>query len=157
MSRFLNAGKRSRMVAAGVLTVGLLGGAAVTQTANGESGGTNGLQGADQHRALQTTTAKTSCSKYWIVVNADGSPARGSCGVKGSKRLFEGEYQINWTRNERLCARFATIGLPGSSGTEQPGFITTVGRVGKPKSTFVATADVTGASSDRAFQVHLAC
>ena len=154
MTGFLNTGKRSRRLAAGVLAVGLLGGVGFAQAANGEPGGPNGTPGADQHRAL---APKTSCSKYWVVVNDDGTAARGSCGVKSTKHLGTGSYQINWTRNERLCGRFATIGLPGSTGSESPSFISTVGRFGKPKSTYVSTADVTGANADRSFQVHLAC
>jgi hypothetical protein len=155
MSGFLTTGTRSRRLAAGVLAAGLLGGLGFAQTANGAPTGPNGTPGPDQHRAIPT--AKAGCSKYWVVVNRDGTPARGSCGVKTSKKLFDGQYQINWTRSERLCGRFATIGLPGSSGTETPGFITTVGRAGKPKSTFVGTYDVDGNFEDRAFQVHLSC
>ncbi|MDF2969282.1 MAG: hypothetical protein K0Q93_3060 [Nocardioidaceae bacterium] len=156
MSGIRNVGKRSRIAAAGVLTVGLLGTVGLTQAANGAPGGTNGVEGAEQHRSFQTTE-RGSCSRYWIVVNANGTPARGSCGAKSSLKLGPGEYQVNWKVKERKCARLATIGLPGGSGSETPGFITTVGRVGKPKSSYVATYDTNGNPADRAFQVHLAC
>jgi hypothetical protein len=156
MSGILSTGKRSRMVAAGVLTVGLLGGAGFVQAANGQSGGPNGVQAADPHRALETT-AKATCNKYWITVNADGTPARGSCGAKTAVRIAAGQYQVNWTRSERLCGRFATVGLAGASGTELPGFITTVGRAGKPKATFVGTYDTAGSFADRSFHLHLSC
>jgi hypothetical protein len=156
MSGILSTGKRSRMVAAGVLTVGLLSGAGFMQAANGQSGGPNGVQAADAHRAIESSP-RAVCTKYWIHVNADGTPARGSCGAKTSVRLAAGQYQVNWRGSERLCGRFATIGLAGASGTESPGFVTTVGRAGRPKSTFVGTYDTTGAFADRAFSLHLAC
>lgn len=158
MSRILTTGKRSRMLAAGVLTAGLLGGVGFVQAANGEAGGANGVQAADQHRALPTS-AKKACTKYWIVVNADGTPARGSCGAKSSVSLGAGSgtYQVNWTRSERLCGRFATAGLPGHAGTQPASFVTTVGRFGKPKSTFVATYDKNGVPADQPFSLHLTC
>ena len=158
MSGILTTRKRSRMLAAGVLTAGLLGGVGFVQAANGEPGGANGVQAADQHRALPTS-AKKACTKYWIVVNADGTPARGSCGAKSSVSLGtgSGSYQVNWTRSERLCGRFATVGLPGNSGTQPPAFVTTVGRVAKPTSTFVSTYDKNGAPADQPFSLHLAC
>ncbi len=145
MSRFLNTGKRSRIVAAGVLTVGLLGGAGSPRPPT--------VSPAARTASRAPTRTARSHPREDLVYEVLGRRERRR--LARPRQLWRqearsasatGQYQINWTRSERLCGRFATIGLPGSSGTEAPGFITTVGRVGKPKSTYVATSDVTGAT-----------
>lgn len=92
----------------------------------------------------------------WAVIDADGSFARGK-GVVSTATLGTGAYEVIFNKNVRGCVYTATIGLSGDSGTSAPGFITTVGRVTDLNGVFISTDDVTGASTNLGFHLHVGC
>ena len=92
----------------------------------------------------------------WAVINADGSIARGK-GVVSATNLSTGNYEVIFNKPVTPCLMSATIGLSGSSGTELPGFITTVGRVTDVNGVFVTTDDTAGASANRGFHLYIGC
>jgi hypothetical protein len=96
----------------------------------------------------------------WAVVNSSAttpSIARGN-GVTSVTKSGVGNYVVAFNRNVRQCVYNATIGLPGSSGTESPGFITVVGAAVNVNAVFVTTDDIAGASvDDRDFHLIVDC
>ena len=96
----------------------------------------------------------------WAVVNADPTTptiARGS-GVTSVTKSGAGNYVVAFNRNVRQCVYNATIGIPGASGTESPGFITVVAAAVNVNAVFVTTDDITGASvDDRSFHMIVDC
>ena len=81
---------------------------------------------------------------------------RGAHAISAS-RFSPGRYFVTFDRNVRACAYVATIGLPGSAGSEQAGFITTVAANANVNAIGVTTDDTTGAAADRSFHVNVVC
>jgi hypothetical protein len=96
----------------------------------------------------------------WAVVGSDVTTptiARGNGAVSVTKS-GTGNYVVAFNRNVRQCVYNATIGLPGASGTESPGFITVVGAAVNVNAVFVTTDDIAGASvDDRDFHLIVDC
>jgi hypothetical protein len=92
----------------------------------------------------------------WAVVDGDGTLARGR-GVTFVETAGTGNYIVHFDKNVRACMYSGTIGLSGASGTETPGFITTVGAAVDVNAVFVTTDDVTGASAARGFHLYVGC
>ena len=92
----------------------------------------------------------------WAVVNADGTINRGK-GVTFVETAGTGNYVVHFDKNVRACMYSGTIGLSGASGTESPGFITTVGAAIDVNGVFVTTDDISGASATRGFHLYVGC
>jgi hypothetical protein len=124
----------------------------------GASGGGGQNDQAGAPLAAGAATPGT-CRHYFAVVNADGTLARGGCGVAAVGRgdVGGGSYVVRWTRNALRCATVATIGISGSSGVAASGFVDTAGRYGDPQATYVVTRDTSGHQTDRPFHVALVC
>lgn len=143
---------RRRIVAGVVAVVAVAGLGAVTAPAAFSAGGDN-LGTPVAGPAADPDVAK---KDRWAVINADGTFARGK-GVISASNLSTGNYEVIFNKPVAACLFSATIGLSGSSGTELPGFITTVGRVTDPNGVFITTDDTAGASSNRGFHLYVGC
>jgi hypothetical protein len=94
----------------------------------------------------------------YAAVHGNATLARG-IGAVSAKRIDDpaGTYSVRFNRNLATCFFMATIGLPGASGVETPGFITTVRNADDPKSIYVMTFNTAGAQADRSFFLHIGC
>lgn len=97
----------------------------------------------------------------WCVANGHTSVGSSVCtrarGIFSSKHLGTGAYEVIFNSNVRSCVYVATVGLPGSSGVETPGQISTVGRATNVNGVFISTQDSAGNFSDRSFHLLVAC
>jgi hypothetical protein len=89
---------------------------------------------------------------FYAVVNADGSLARGFQAVE-ARNLGTGFYEVIFNVDVTGSAYIATIGSSATSGIEQTGEITVVGRAGTPNGVFVTTTDSAGTFADRGFHI----
>ena len=100
----------------------------------------------------------------WAVVNGlNGQAVRGER-ILSSTRLGVGVYEVVIAKgnppvpnNVTNCAFTANIGSIAFSGTEQPGFISTVGRAGNNAGIFIQTLNTAGAAADRSFHLLVTC
>jgi hypothetical protein len=104
-------------------------------------------------------TPSVICKRFFAVVNADATLARGGCGVAGVTRgdVPSGSYVVFWNRDATRCATLATIGISGNAGIAAPGFVDTAGRFGNSFATYVVTRDTAGNQTDRPFHIALSC
>ena len=92
----------------------------------------------------------------WAVVGSDGTIAR-KLNAKSASHLDVGEYEVLFNSNVRGCAYTGTVGLPGSSGSSDPGYMTVVGRASNSKGVYIETFDSTGARADLGFHLLVSC
>jgi hypothetical protein len=92
----------------------------------------------------------------WAVVNSDGSLARGS-NTTGGIHLGTGIYEVDFANSVKSCVYTATIGQPGSDGTNVPGTVTVAGRGNNANGVYIRTYDQSGASSDSPFHLNVRC
>ena len=93
---------------------------------------------------------------FTAVVDNAGTLARGYRAVSATRTAL-GRYQVTFERNVSACSYTASVGLPGSSGTELFGTVSVAPKSGKPKAVFVETFDTSGAPADRGFHLIVAC
>jgi hypothetical protein len=113
---------------------------------------------ADQPEATTTESdvdAPTASGTFTAAVNNNGSLQRGQ-GVRNSRRLSQGVYEVIFNSNVRQCVRVASIGLP-NTGDPPPGVISTAARNGNNRGVFIRTGTTNGASSNRPFQLIVIC
>jgi len=145
-----------RRVVVGIATAGVIAGltAVVAPGAIGAAGGNRDNAGpVATGESADPTVAK---KDRWAVVNSDGTFARGK-GVTFVETSGTGNYIVHFDKNVRACTYLGTIGLSGASGTESPGFITTVGAAVDVNAVFVTTDDIAGASALRGFHLYVGC
>ena len=94
--------------------------------------------------------------QLFAVVNANGTLARGLFAVS-SANLGTGFYEVIFSRDVTRGAYIATIGSSATSGIEQTGEITVVGRVGNPNGVFITTTDSAGNFQNRGFHLAVLC
>lgn len=91
----------------------------------------------------------------WAVVEADGSLARGS-NAKGSSKVADGSYEVNFNSKLKSCVFNATLGN-SSDGNPSHGTIVVANRAGDIRSVFVETRDVAGTLTDLSFHLNVTC
>lgn len=100
--------------------------------------------------------AAGSLPSFTAVVDSAGTLARGYRAVSAT-RTGVGSYQVAFEKNVSACNYTATVGLPGSSGSELFGTVSVSPRAGKPKALFVQTFEIGGDPADRGFHLIVAC
>jgi len=105
---------------------------------------------------LATTAQAGNAPSFFAVVDKDGTLARGYRAVS-AKHLSTGAYVVNFKADVTGCSYTASVGLSGTSGSEDDGTVHVAGRASHPKSIFVRTYDMENAASDRGFHVIVAC
>jgi len=145
---------RRRTVVA-LATAGVVAGlvAVAAPIASGSSGGGDNSGPVATGPAAGVDVAKRD---RWAVVNADATLGRGR-GVISVESPGTGAYIVHFNKNVRNCMYSGTIGLSGASGTESPGFITTVGAAVDVNGVFITTDDITGNGSPRGFHLYVGC
>lgn len=93
----------------------------------------------------------------FAVVNANGTLARGSGATSSSQPEGTGTYEVIFNRNVSQCAFNATIGLAGTTGSSDPGFVNVVGRFTTPNGVFVTTDDTAGTATNLGFHLSVTC
>jgi hypothetical protein len=96
-------------------------------------------------------------TSFTAVVKSPGVLVRGSGAVSASQPEGTGTYEVDFAADVTGCTYVATIGEPGSNGTQPAGDITVVGRSGVPEGIFVETADIHGRLKNRPFHVDVGC
>jgi hypothetical protein len=143
-------------VAAVALGVGTVGGSALAGSAAPNTApGARPAASAPQFAAGREIGVKGAA-----VITRNGTVARASTlpfAVTSAKRIAIGQYEVVWNKKVGGCAYEATIGLAGSEGTEEPGEITVVRRVGDPNGVFISTHDSSGAYANRGFHLIVIC
>lgn len=100
----------------------------------------------------------TASGDRWAVVNRGCTLARGK-GVVSVTRgdSASGSCVVRFNKVVTGCVYTATIGLSGSVGVEDPGFITVVRRNTVPQAVYVATYSTGAAQTDRGFHLVVGC
>jgi len=114
------------------------------------------LAAAIASSAIAATPPPAGAQSGWAVVQDDGTLVRGK-NATGAIHLSTGVYEVDFTTSIAKCSFTGTIGLPGSSGTNSPGFITVAGRGNNADGVFVKTYDQAGASTDLGFHLNVRC
>jgi hypothetical protein len=113
------------------------------------------LTGAVLGFGVTATYAATGVSGF-IVVNSDGSKARGN-NAKGSLRLTVGSYEADFNSTIIKCAYTGSVGLSGAGGTSPAGYLTVVARADNKKAVFVQTFNSSGQVADLGFHLEVTC
>ena len=92
----------------------------------------------------------------FAVITRAGVTQRGK-GVLSSTRLAPGAYEVRFNRNVVPCIYVASVGDFDRVGTELPGEITTVGRIGALNGVFISTHNSAGVQEDRSFHLYVGC
>lgn len=92
----------------------------------------------------------------FAVVGSDGTLVRGG-NTTGAIHLGTGIYEVDFSSSVKKCVFTATIGLPGSDGTNSPGFVTVAGRGGNDDGVYLRTYDQKGNSADFGFHLNVRC
>lgn len=100
--------------------------------------------------------AASTAPSFTAVVDSSGTLARGYRALHAT-RLGTGRYSVGFGRDVSACSYTASIGLPGTSGSETPGMISVAPRTDKPKSLLVQTFTTHGSREDHGFHVIVAC
>ena len=106
--------------------------------------------------AIAATPPPAGAQSGWAVVANDGTLVRGK-NATGVIHLNTGVYEVDFTTSIAKCSFTGTIGLPGSDGTNNPGFITVAGRGNNPDGVFVTTFDQAGDATDLGFHLNVRC
>jgi hypothetical protein len=114
------------------------------------------LKNAPRAQAQKGVHTEVSGVSGWAVVNADGTLAR-RVNAKASIHNGTGTYEVDFNSVVTKCAYTGNIGLSGTSGSSEPGFITVVGRAGVAKGLFIQTFDKTGTLKDLGFHIVTTC
>jgi len=93
---------------------------------------------------------------YTAVVDAGGTLARGR-GATGTVHNDTGIYEVDFAKDVTACSYTATIGLPGTTGSSDPGTVAVAGRSGTPNGVYIQTFDKKGHPLDLGFHLILAC
>jgi hypothetical protein len=116
-----------------------------------------GIAAATSARPAPRLPARATCH-LWAVVNSNGSLARTGCpGTTSHLRPITGVYTVLFPVNVRHCAYVGTIGLSGSTGFANPGFITVVAQHNNRKGVYVVTSDSSGSQTDFGFHLAALC
>src|ERR1700739_3068865 len=92
----------------------------------------------------------------WAVVQSDGTLVRGG-NTTGAIHLDPGVYEVDFGHSVKKCVYTATIGLPGSDGTNAASFVTVAGRGNNVDGVFVTTFDQHGDPTDLGFHLNVRC
>jgi hypothetical protein len=98
----------------------------------------------------------TPLPRVTAVVGRDGRVDRG-LGLRSVRHSRKGVYVPRFNRNIKECTWVGSIGKPGFSGSEGPGFITITGRNGTNNGLYVTTFDVAGEPANRPFHIVVVC
>ncbi|SRR5579862_1083739 len=116
---------------------------------------------APAHNAPSKTTVHGApgilAISYTAVVNSAGKLVRGSGATAASQPEGPGTYEVDFTNDVTNCAYVATIGEPGSKGSEPAAYVTVVGRSGVGNGIFVETYAHNGSLKNLPFQVDVGC
>jgi hypothetical protein len=126
----------------------------------GAGGGDNTTPSTSSARVeVGRAPAKASAQVQSAVVRTDGSLARSfpKSGISSSLVDDPGGYEVVFPRGVRKCTYSATLGLPGSSGTADAGFVTVVGRAGNPNAVYVRTMATNGNNLNQSFHLMVSC
>jgi hypothetical protein len=104
--------------------------------------------------AAQSPDPRAAKGDRWAAINSDGTLARGK-GATESARVAVGRYTVTFDRKIAQCIYVATIGLTGTSGTADPGTVTT--RRAASTKVEVRTFDPTGVAVDSSSFLHVVC
>lgn len=124
-----------------------------------DAGLLNGRTAADfdDAQTLDGIDSAAFATRMWAVVNgSNGTLVRGNRATT-STRSSTGTYQVRFDQNIRSCAYVAQIGDFDASGTESPGFLTTVGEGASVNGVFINTYNSSGAAADRSFHLRVIC
>jgi hypothetical protein len=94
---------------------------------------------------------------FTAVVNKAGNLVRGSGATSAAAMEDAGSYEVDFNGDVSQCAYTATVGEPGSSGSEPASLITVVSRSGDPSGIFVQTFKHDGKLKALPFQVDVGC
>ncbi len=100
--------------------------------------------------------AASTAPSFTAVVDSSGTLARGYRALHAT-RLGTGRYSVGFGRDVSACSYTASIGLPGTAGSETPSMVSVAPRTGKPKSLFVQTFTPDGTRQDHGFHVIVVC
>ena len=93
---------------------------------------------------------------YTAVVDAGGTLARGR-GATGTLHNDTGIYEVDFAKDVTACGYTATIGLPGTTDSSDPGTVAVAGRSGTPDGIYVQTFDRKGHPADLGFHAIVTC
>jgi hypothetical protein len=96
-------------------------------------------------------------ASYTAVVNSAGTLIRGSGATSAAQVEGTGTYEVDFVTDVTACAYVATIGQPGSKGSQPAGLITVVGRSGDPNGVFVQTYTRGGKLKFLPFHIDVGC
>lgn len=106
--------------------------------------------------SLSPTDLSKAARTWWAVVNADGTVARSSGGVTGS-REGTGEYEVIFPVNVTGCAYAVAPGGSGSVGSPPHAGVGSLGRFGNEQGLWVETWDESDVQTDAGFHVIVDC
>jgi hypothetical protein len=94
--------------------------------------------------------------RAWAVVDEDGTLVRDQHAT-GVAQPLDGQYDVTFDRNIRMCAYVATPGDPGTDIVFNPTFISVSRTPGTNNSVRVETKNAGGGLSDRPFHLVVVC
>jgi len=94
---------------------------------------------------------------FTAVVAGNGTLKRGVGAVSAMQPEGKGTYAVSFNTNISSCAYVVTIGEPDSSGTQEAGAATVVGRSGDDHGVFIETFDANGHLKNLPFHLDVGC